>query len=135
MVGEPTAAQRRAYAAVRSGVQAACERIRPGVKVSELFDVCMTTIRANGLPDFERHHCGHSIGLEMYEPPMVVGSGRSSDVFAKGPDRLLEPGMLINIEAPLYQLGFGGMNMEDTLLVTPTGAEWLTSLDRELCVV
>lgn len=135
VVGEATAAQRRAYAAVSSGVQAACERIRPGVKVSELFDVCMTTIRANGVPDFERHHCGHSIGLEMYEPPMVVGGGRRSDVFAQGPDRVLEPGMLINIEAPLYQLGFGGINMEDTLLVTPTGAEWLTSLDRELCVV
>jgi Xaa-Pro aminopeptidase len=43
--------------------------------------------------------------------------------------------MLVNIEAPLYHLGFGGMNVEDTLLVTAEGAEWLTSLDRELCVV
>jgi len=135
VVGEATPAQRRAYAAIRAGVQAACDRIRPGTNVSELFDVCMTTIRANGLPDFERHHCGHSIGLEMYEPPMVIGGGRSSDIFAKGPDRALEPGMLVNIEAPLYHLGFGGMNVEDTVLVTSTGAEWLTTLDREMYVV
>jgi Xaa-Pro aminopeptidase len=135
VVGEATAAQRHAYAAVRSGVQAACELIRPGVRVSKLFDACMSTIRANGLPNFERHHCGHSIGLEMYEPPMVVGDGRRSDIFAQGPDRALEPGMVINVEAPLYQLGFGGMNMEDTLLVTATGADWLTAMDRELCVV
>jgi len=135
VVGEPTAEQRRAYAAIRAGVQAACERVRPGVKVSELYDVCLGTIRASGLPGYERHHCGHSIGLELYEPPMVVGGGRTSDIFAAGPDRLLEPGMLVNIEAPLYHLGFGGMNVEDTLLVTPTGAEWLTSLDRDLTVV
>jgi Xaa-Pro aminopeptidase len=88
-----------------------------------------------GLPGFERHHCGHSIGLELYEPPMVVGEGRTSDIFAQGPDRLLESGMLVNIEAPLYHLGFGGMNVEDTLLVTATGAEWLTGADRQLHVV
>jgi Xaa-Pro aminopeptidase len=66
---------------------------------------------------------------------MVVGEGRTSDIFAAGPDRVLEPGMLVNIEAPLYHLGFGGMNVEDTLLVTSGGAEWLTSVDRELWVV
>ncbi len=135
VVGEPNAAQRKAYAAIRAGVRAACDRIRPGAKVSELFEVCMATIRANGLPDFERHHCGHSIGLEMYEPPMVIGGGHSSDIYAKGPDRVLEPGMLVNIEAPLYHLGFGGMNVEDTVLVTSTGAEWLTTLDRGMYVV
>jgi Xaa-Pro dipeptidase len=134
-VGGPSAAQRRAYAAVRAGVQAACDGIRPGVRVSQLFELCMDTIRGSGLPDFERHHCGHSIGLEMYEPPMVVGGGRRSDIFAHGPDRALEPGMLVNIEAPLYRLGFGGMNLEDTVLVTPNGGEWLTSLDRELWTV
>ena len=135
VVGEPTREQARAYAAIRKGVQAACERIRPGVRVSEVFDLCLGTIRASGLPAFARHHCGHSIGLELYEPPMVIGGGRTSDVFAAGPDRALEPGMLVNIEAPLYHLGFGGMNVEDTLLVTVEGAEWLTSLDRELWVV
>lgn len=135
VVGEPTAEQRRAYEAIRAGVQAACERIRPGVKVSELFDTCLGTIRAGGLPAFERHHCGHSIGLELYEPPMVIGGGRTSDIFAAGPDQVLEPGMLVNIEAPLYHLGFGGMNVEDTLLVTAAAAEWLTSLDRDLYLV
>jgi Xaa-Pro dipeptidase len=134
VVGEPTREQSQAYTAIRRGVQAACERVRPGIRVSDLYDVCMTEIRAS-LRDFDRHHCGHSIGLELYEPPMVVGGGRTSDIFAQGADRALETGMLVNIEAPLYQLGFGGMNVEDTLLVTAPGAEWLTSLDRELCVV
>jgi Xaa-Pro aminopeptidase len=135
VVGEPTPEQQRTYGAIRAGVQAACERVRPGVRVSELYDVCLGTIRASGLPGYERHHCGHSIGLELYEPPMVVGGGRTSDIFAAGPDRLLEPGMLVNIEAPLYHLGFGGMNVEDTLLVTAEGAEWLTSMSRDLYVV
>jgi Xaa-Pro aminopeptidase len=135
VVGDPTPTQSRTYAAIRQGVQAACASIRPGVRVSEVFDCCLGTIRATGLPDFARHHCGHSIGLELYEPPMVVGEGRTSDIFAAGPDRVLEPGMLVNIEAPLYHLGFGGMNVEDTLLVTSCGAEWLTSVDRELWVV
>ncbi|MFB3819455.1 MAG: M24 family metallopeptidase [Candidatus Methylomirabilales bacterium] len=135
VVGEATAEQRRCHAAIRAGVQAACERVRPGVKVSELYDVCMATIRRSGLPDFARHHCGHSIGLELYEPPMVVGGGRTSDIFAGGPDRALEPGMLLSIEAPLYHLGFGGMNVEDSLLVTAAGAEWLTSMERELVQV
>lgn len=43
--------------------------------------------------------------------------------------------MLLNIEAPLYHLGFGGMNVVDALLVTAAGAEWLTTLDRDICVV
>jgi Xaa-Pro aminopeptidase len=43
--------------------------------------------------------------------------------------------VIVNIEAPRYHLGFGGMNLEDTLLVTPTGSEWLTSHPRDVAAV
>src|SRR5260370_10634886 len=45
-------------------------------RASELFDLAMQTVRANGLPGYRRHHTGHAIGLEIYEPPSsppVVG--------------------------------------------------------------
>jgi Xaa-Pro aminopeptidase len=48
---------------------------------------------------------------------------------------VLEPGMVVNVEVPLYELGFGGFQIEDTLLVTETGHEYLIDLDKGLFVI
>jgi len=124
VVGEPRAAHARTYEALRLGQEAALAAVRPGVRVGALFALAVDTIRRSGIPDYRRHHIGHGIGLEMYEAPLLV----------EGSDARLEAGMVVNIETPYYESGYGGFQIEDTVLVTETGGELLTKADRTLAL-
>ncbi len=115
----------RTYEALRTGQEAVVHAVRPGVRAGDLFAIGLDTIRQAGLPEYRRHHVGHGIGLEMYEEPLL----------AEGSDARLEPGMVLNVETPYYESGYGGFQVEDTLLVTATGAELLTAADRSLTSV
>ncbi len=52
-----------------------------------------------GIPQYKRHHVGHGIGLEIYEPPMLVPHS----------DFELQPGMVLCVETPYYELEWGGL--------------------------
>lgn len=110
------------HAALVAGEKAAIEAVRPGAAAGELFDVAVDAARSAGVPDFDRTHCGHGIGLEIYEPPSV----------ARGSADLLRPGMTLCIELPYYLLGRAGLQIEDAVVVTETGAERLGDLPQEL---
>jgi Xaa-Pro dipeptidase len=113
---------RRTYETLRIGQGAAVQAIRPGVRAGDLFAIAVDTIRQAGLPEYRRHHVGHGIGLEMYEAPLL----------AEGSDARLQAGMVINVETPFYEAGYGGFQVEDTVLVTESGGELLTAADRSL---
>jgi Xaa-Pro aminopeptidase len=116
IVGQPTAKQRDYYRAVREGTEAAVASVRAGASCAELFATAVATVRANGIRDYERSHCGHGIGIENYDPPHVT----------PGSTEVLEAGMVICLETPYYELGWGGVQAEDTLLVTDAGCERFT---------
>ena len=118
---EVTAKQQKRYQAIASGQKSGIEKARPGVKASEVFDEMMKAIRKD-FPDYNRYNFGHSIGLEVWEPPLIV----------PGDDTVLEKGMVINLEALYYDLGVFGLQVEDTLLLTETGNEVLTTVDETL---
>jgi Xaa-Pro aminopeptidase len=122
VVGSPKPDHVKTYEALRIGQEAALEAVRPGVRVGDLFALAVDTIRRSGLPEYRRHHVGHGIGLEMYEAPLLVEDS----------DARLEAGMVINVETPYYESGYGGFQVEDTVLVTETGGEVLTAADRAL---
>jgi Xaa-Pro aminopeptidase len=82
----------------------------------------MDAVRKAGLPHYRRNHVGHGIGLDGYEVPALTES--STDV--------LTPGMVMCIETPYYELGFGGFQVEDMVLVTETGVESFMTLPRDL---
>ncbi len=125
VVGPPDAEQRARYDAILAGEQAQLDRARPGMSARELFDLAVRTVEANGLAPYRRQHCGHGIGSEVYEPPIV----------APAYDTELEPGMTFCFETPFYELGWGGMMVEDTLVVTDDGVRRLNRSTRELRVV
>lgn len=125
VIGEPSAEQARRYDAILAGEQAQLDRVRPGVSAREMFDVAVETVEASGLVPYRRQHCGHGIGSDVYEPPIINPSFGA----------LLEPGMTFCFETPYYQLGWGGMMVEDTLVLTDGGYELLTHSDRSLRVV
>jgi Xaa-Pro dipeptidase len=116
---------RRTYEALQIGQAAAVKAVRPGARVGDLFTIAVDTIQRAGIPEYRRHHVGHGIGLEMYEAPLLVENS----------DARLEEGMVINVETPYYESGYGGFQVEDTVLVTETGGELLTVADRSLVAV
>jgi len=125
VAGAPTSEQETIYAALVAGHLAAIGAAKPGVRACDVFDVAIKTVRRSGLPGFQRHHCGHGIGLEGYDAPLINGQDTT----------VLEPGMVLCIEVPLYRLGHGGYQMEDTIVITKNGADVLTSAPLELLTV
>ena len=123
--GEPSMKQRRYYDACLAAEQAAIAEIKPGAKASELFKVAVEAAKRSGIPDYRRHHVGHGLGIYPYDPPSIRADNLTQ----------LEKGMVINIETPYYEMGFGGIQIEDTVVVTSDGFEYLTSLDRDLLVL
>lgn len=125
VLGEPDALQRQRYSAILAGVDAQLDAIRPGVRARELFDIAVATVEAGGIVPYRRQHCGHGIGTEIYEPPII--SPAYGDELAEG--------MVFCLETPFYELGRGGMMVEDTVIVTSDGHERLSHSERQLRVV
>jgi len=113
------------YRALLAGQQAALGEVRPGVHAAALFETAVAVTRRSGLNDYDRSHCGHGIGLEIYEPPLLAPSDTDS----------LEEGMTLCIETPLYEVGRAGLQIEDAVLVTASGFEYLGKADRDLFLV
>lgn len=125
VLGTPTAKQARYYAAILAGERAAIAAMKPGVPVSRLFDIAVRVTRENGLPHYQRHHVGHGIGLEPYDPPTINAATSTA----------LEPGMVFCVETPYYEHGWGGVQVEDAVEVTAGGSRTLTRSSQDLAVI
>jgi Xaa-Pro dipeptidase len=123
--GEPTRKLCDLLRASKAGQERAFECMVPGTAASHVFSEAVDRVRAEGIPHYRRHHVGHGIGLETYEPPIL----------SPNTDIPLEAGMVFEVETPYYELGFGGAFIEDTVVVTDSGAKVLTELPRELEVI
>ncbi|GGG85584.1 M24 family metallopeptidase [Paenibacillus radicis (ex Gao et al. 2016)] len=124
VLGEPTPWMTRHFEAVLSGWKEALDLIRPGVKASDVFQAAVARVQKEGIPHYRRQHVGHAIGLELYDDITL----------APGDHRTLETGMVLCVEVPYYELGAGGFQIEDTVVVTADGFEFLTHMERKLFV-
>jgi len=127
-VGNPSPDAVRLHAAVREAQAAAIDTVKPGVTTADVDGAARQVLVAHGLGEAFGHGTGHGLGLDVHEEPRV--SKPRSDV----PPERLEPGMVFTIEPGAYVPGFGGVRIEDDVLVTETGYEVLTSVPRELRV-
>ena len=125
VLGEPSPEQQRCYDAILAGEEAQLREARPGMTASELFDLAVDAVEANGISPYRRTHCGHAIGSEVYEWPVLTPDATAT----------LEAGMVFCVETPYYRLGWGGMMVEDAIQITEAGNRKLTSIDRSLKVV
>ena len=125
VVGEPTARQREIYALVLRAHDAAIEAVRPGVTTGQLDAAAREVIDAAGFGAHFFHRVGHGLGLEVHEDPSLD----------PGSDTVLEPGMVFTIEPGIYLPGWGGIRIEDDLVVEMGGCRVLTQADRSLRVV
>lgn len=125
-LGEPSKKLRDYYAAALRGEDHAFAVTRPGMTANRLFNETVDAVRKSGIPHYRRHHVGHGIGAEVYDPPVLNASTTIP----------IEAGMVINIETPYYELGWGAVHVEDPYLVGPDGKnQWLTTMNRDLLVV
>ena len=127
-VGQPSPEASRLHAAVREAQAAAIGAVRPGVAATAVDSAARQVLVAHGLGEAFGHGTGHGLGLDVHEEPRV--SQPRPDV----PQTLLEPGMVFTIEPGAYLAGFGGVRIEDDVLVTENGYEVLTSVPRDLRV-
>lgn len=124
-LGRPGQRVRRIYDAVLEAQLAAIDTVRPGATASQVDRKARQVLQSKGLAKEFVHSTGHGLGLEIHEPPRL---GK------KDPTRL-EAGMVITIEPGAYVRGFGGVRIEDTVLVTKAGCEVLTPTSKELMLL
>lgn len=110
------------YSVVLRAQKAAFETIKPGVKALDVDRAARQLIADAGFGDYFGHGLGHGIGLQIHEAPW----------FRPGSDTILEPGMVFTLEPGIYLPGWGGVRIEDNILVTSSGAQYLTGISREL---
>ena len=121
----PSEKVRAYYDAILAGEQRMLEAMRPGVTARQVFEAAVEGTREAGIPHYRRHHVGHGVGLDTYDPPLLSDADATE----------LEAGMVFEVETPYYELGFAGLQVEDTVVVTENGNRILTRTPRELVVV
>lgn len=115
-IGEPTAKFRDIYGIVLQAQLAAIEAIKPGRTGREIDAVARKVITDAGFGSNFGHGTGHQIGIEVHDGP---GLSLTSAI-------VLEPGVVASVEPGIYIEGWGGVRIEDDILVTDHGCEVLT---------
>jgi Xaa-Pro aminopeptidase len=127
VTGRIAAKLERVYGVVLKAQLRAIEAIRPGARMSDVDAVARTVIAQAGWGKNFGHGLGHGIGLEIHESPRL----------AVQQDQPLVAGMVVTVEPGIYLPGWGGVRIEDDVLVTRDGHEVLSDLPKELdhCLV
>ena len=129
-LGEPAAAMRDATRAMHIGWEAIRERLRPGLRYSEIPPIGQKAVRAAGL-DFDIPFSPHSVGLTHTDEP-----GQHGRPYWVKDDLTLEPGMILSVDCPVLNTGIGGSaHMEDLSLITADGAEPIHTITDPVIIV
>jgi Xaa-Pro aminopeptidase len=125
VLGKPDEKQKQIYDIVLKAGQKAIEFLRAGVSGKDADAQARDYIASHGFGEYFGHSTGHGIGLEVHEAPRLSMS--SDDVLAEG--------MVVTVEPGIYLPGFGGVRIEEDVLITATGCEVLTQSPRELIII
>jgi Xaa-Pro aminopeptidase len=125
VVSAPTARQREIHGLVLAAHDAAIDAVRAGATTGEVDSAARKVIEAAGLGDRFFHRTGHGLGLEAHEDPSLDPGSKT----------VLEVGMVFTVEPGIYIPGWGGVRIEDDVVVEADGCRLLTKADRSLRVV
>lgn len=124
-LGRPDTRAKRTYRAVLEAQLAAIDAVRAGVQAQAVDRAARRVLARHGFERAFVHSTGHGLGLEIHEPPRIGKKEKTA----------LEKGMTVTIEPGVYLEGFGGIRIEDTVMVTEKGCEVLTPTLKELQVI
>jgi Xaa-Pro aminopeptidase len=110
------------YGVVLRAQQAALAHIRPGAQAKDIDAVARKVIADAGYGEFFGHGLGHGIGLEIHEAPALRPNSETT----------LQAGMVVTVEPGIYIPEWGGIRIEDDVVVTPGGCDILTSVTKDL---
>ena len=120
-VGEPTQQQLELYDVVLAAQRAGVEAVETGISTAELDAVCRDAITDAGFGEWFSHGTGHGVGLLIHEDPFVNRTG----------DLKLQVGDVVTVEPGVYREGFGGIRVEDLVVVTDDGCQVLTASPKD----
>lgn len=125
-IGAVSAEQRRLYGAVHAAQRAALDAMRAGVTADVVDAAARNVLGAEGLAEAFGHSTGHGLGLEIHEEPRLARRR------PEGPEpAVLEPDMVCTVEPGAYLPGFGGVRIEDDVVVGAAGCERLTDVPHD----
>lgn len=124
-VGDPAQKAKEIHAVVQQANAAGRAAVRPGASGADIDAATRKVIADAGFGEFFLHRTGHGIGMEAHEPPYIRDGNLA----------ILEQDMTFTVEPGIYLTDFGGVRIEDNLVMTAAGGETMTSLPRELRVV
>jgi Xaa-Pro dipeptidase len=125
VLGRADRKQRRVYEVVLEAQQASLHAMKPGVDGQEVYELARRIIDASEFKDRFTHGLGHTIGLAVHDGAAMRASHSLT----------LEEGMAITVEPGVYLPGYGGVRIEDDVLLTAEGVEVLTPATKELLEV
>ncbi|WKD48137.1 M24 family metallopeptidase [Microbulbifer spongiae] len=122
VLGKASTQQREVYSLVQEAQQLGVDRVTAGVACSEPAKYVAEFLNNSPYARFAGDGLGHAIGLETHEKPY----------FAKEDDTVIEPGYVMTVEPGIYIPGWGGVRIEDDILVKDEGIDLLTNFPRKL---
>ncbi len=122
VLGKASEKQKKIYDVVLAAQKKACKAVKPGLACSRLDGVARDIIMKAGYGDYFGHGLGHGIGLVVHDTPSL--NPRSTDTLVEG--------MVVTIEPGIYIPNWGGVRVEDDVLVTASGGQVLSKSPKEL---
>ncbi|MFQ5886033.1 MAG: M24 family metallopeptidase, partial [Anaerolineae bacterium] len=120
-LGEPEARFQEIYALVRRAQKSALEGMRAGMKGKEADGLARQVIEEAGYGEYFGHGLGHGVGLAVHEKPRAT----------KTSEEELQPGMVLTVEPGIYISGWGGVRIEDIVVIREDGVEVLSRASKE----
>lgn len=113
---------KKVYQAVLEAQQIGVETVRPGVDCRQVDEAVRQSLKKHGLEEYFTHGTGHGVGLQIHEGPRL----------AAGSEETLRENMVVTVEPGVYIPGWGGVRIEDTVIVTERGAQIITHSTKRL---
>lgn len=123
-LGRADEKQKEIYSVVRAAQKAAIDMARAGVTGRHVDAAARNVIAGAGYGKYFGHGLGHSFGIDIHEAPRFAQSALG--------DIILKPGMTMTVEPGIYIPGWGGVRIEDDIIITANGCIDLTGASKEL---
>jgi Xaa-Pro aminopeptidase len=125
VVGECSNKQKEIYNKVLEAQVKAIEGLKPGISGIEGDLIARNVITEGGYGERFGHGLGHGIGMEVHEKPRLAPKF----------ENILVPGNVVTVEPGIYIPSFGGVRIEDIVVIEPTGCKVLTKSTKELIIL
>ncbi len=123
--GKNISRQKEIYYTVLEAHKRAVASIKPGIEAAIVDAAARDHIDDNGYEEYFGHGTGHGVGLEVHEKPFI--SWRSNEI--------LKENMVFTVEPGIYLPGFGGVRIEDLVVVKKNCAESLNTMSKKLRII